>query len=699
MVYRAVDSANRNVALKVLKKQLNESRRARFKREGEVAARLKHPGILAIHGGGEQRGFPFLVYDLVEDAKELDVYLRDRPVNESARVLASVAEAVGAAHAKGVVHRDLKAANVLVDGQGRARVADFGLASSRNADHLTKTGAILGTPVAMAPEQIAGRNELVGPHTDVWALGVMLYEALCGRIPFFGQNWFELQAQILGVNPPSLRSIAPNVPADLEAICLKALAKEVDDRYTDGAAMAADLEAFLSGARPSASRHWTSLGLRSPALRRLLLLALPLVVAACAVVAALLTSTPPKPVTVPTKRAPVAKVDSVFEGEAAEALVAVRRTEVPRERIAAARDWLNRFPGREGVSRVEAILERDSAKHPLVRFVHDRRSEVIAGFLDRRTVFTVGSEGTVAGWDLDTGREVWRHFLSMGDGSLVAAARVAGPAVAMIALQMPLTWATSEGIVPDAGYPGATSLAASRDGNTLAIGLYDHSIALFDTTTRTEVRRLPIRHLPVVCMAFSRDGRKLVVASGNQAGLLAQRNSPQSVGRGGAAELSVFDLESPEAVPGVYATRGLARALAFVPGVGHLLLGTAVGEIQVWDLERGEEVGMFERRTTGEGVSGRGAAHAGSVRDFVFVRDGKTLLSVAMGELKESDQIAAWDVATRAPLGVDRVLSASPLGLELSPDGRDLLVATRTGVAEIYALPPSVLSGGVESPR
>jgi tetratricopeptide (TPR) repeat protein/predicted Ser/Thr protein kinase len=254
VVYSAVDPQGRSVALKVLKSRFNAKRRARFKREGELAAKLDHPGILRVQGGGEHQGQPFLVYDLVEDGRELNEYMRDLGVDARVRALLSVAEAVGYAHANGVVHRDLKMANILVDGEGRLRVADFGLAKAEGGLSLTRTGEFLGTPMGMAPEQMLSEHDQVGPHTDVWAIGVILYEAICDEPPFNAGSFRELQYRIVQATPTKPTAIVPDLSPELEAICLKALSKEVSDRYSDGNALAADLGACLArGSRPRSS--------------------------------------------------------------------------------------------------------------------------------------------------------------------------------------------------------------------------------------------------------------------------------------------------------------------------------------------------------------------------------------------------------------------------------------------------------------
>ncbi|MCO5164929.1 MAG: serine/threonine protein kinase [Planctomycetes bacterium] len=169
-VYRARDlERGGEVALKVALARPEWVRLQRFLREGEVTAALRHPNIVGIHSMGVADGRPYLAYELVEGARQLDEAARGAPLGRRVELVRDAARALGHAHARGVVHRDVKPANVLVDGAGRVRVADFGLAQALDHERLTVTGALLGTPAYMAPEQLRARRGDVGPPTDVWA--------------------------------------------------------------------------------------------------------------------------------------------------------------------------------------------------------------------------------------------------------------------------------------------------------------------------------------------------------------------------------------------------------------------------------------------------------------------------------------------------------------------------------------------------
>jgi eukaryotic-like serine/threonine-protein kinase len=261
VVYAACEPiSGRRVALKVVLTagvpgETAERRVARLRREGELAAELDHPGIVRVLSAGEAEGRPYLAYELVEGARPLDDVLAELPLRRRVELLSSVAAAVGHAHERGVIHRDLKPENLLLDGAGRVRVTDFGLARSADLERLTLTGAVVGTPHYMAPEQLDPNVE-VGPPADVWALGVILYLALTGELPFQGNNAVELAGRIATSNPSSVRSLAPEVPRDLERICLRALRRSPAKRYPDAAALAHDLERWLAGR--TVSRGWRS---------------------------------------------------------------------------------------------------------------------------------------------------------------------------------------------------------------------------------------------------------------------------------------------------------------------------------------------------------------------------------------------------------------------------------------------------------
>jgi hypothetical protein len=263
LVYKARQhSLQRPVALKIILSGAHASaaERARLRTEAEAVARLQHPHIVQIYEVGEQAGCPYLALEFV-GGPSLAQHLGGQPLppRRAVQLLLDLARAVGHAHERGIVHRDLKPANVLLTETGVAKITDFGLAKRLDVDQgQTRTGAVLGSPSYMPPEQAAGRTQEIGPLADVYALGAILYECLTGRPPFVGTSVLETLAQVRESEPVAPSTLQPHVPHDLEVICLKCLQKAPADRYASAAALADDLHAFLEG-EPIRARSVTGL--------------------------------------------------------------------------------------------------------------------------------------------------------------------------------------------------------------------------------------------------------------------------------------------------------------------------------------------------------------------------------------------------------------------------------------------------------
>lgn len=235
----------RRVAIKLLRTSTVEERVLnRFRRESALVARLAHPNIVAIHDVGHVEGVPYIVMEFVE-GKTLQAHLRTGPpLDESLRLLQEVALGVHHAHQERIVHRDLKPSNILVDREGRARVADFGIAKPLDTtEHLTALGAVVGTPGYMAPEQLDSGDNEVGPRADVWALGVMLYEVLAGHLPFQGPSPLAVYRATLEKDPPEV----PGGPRELVSVAMKAMEKDPDRRYATALEFAEEIGRFRAG--------------------------------------------------------------------------------------------------------------------------------------------------------------------------------------------------------------------------------------------------------------------------------------------------------------------------------------------------------------------------------------------------------------------------------------------------------------------
>ncbi len=257
----------------------------RFKREAQAAAALRHPNIVAIHEVGEYDGQHYFSMEFV-DGRSLADLLREGPIEprRAAEIAQAVAGAIHYAHEQAVLHRDLKPSNVLIDALGRVRVTDFGLAKKLDgSSDLTVTGQMMGTPNYLSPEQAAGRNAELGPASDVYAIGAVLYELLTGRPPFLANSLQDTLLRIRDFEPVNPRALNPAVPRDLETICLKCLRKEPARRYATAQALADDLGRWLQQlpieARPIRSAERVGLWCRRSPLQALLLAALMLALA------------------------------------------------------------------------------------------------------------------------------------------------------------------------------------------------------------------------------------------------------------------------------------------------------------------------------------------------------------------------------------------------------------------------------------
>lgn len=314
-------SLGRKVALKLVRpEQLYFGRaRGRFRREVESAARLAHPGISQVYMSGEEGGVPYFAQEYIPGAA-LDAVLRAIP-NKTAeglrgsdladalatcvdssdaekiggeifegsweqvclRIARSVASALEHAHERGVLHRDVKPSNLILSTEGRVVLVDFGLANLSDANALTRTGAQLGSLPYMSPEQVEGRAEDIGPASDVYGLGVTLYELMTLRAPFGGQSSDQLRNQILEANALPPRAYNPNLGVDAQTVCQCAMDPEFGRRYSSAAALLADLDAVLAGETPKArplgsGARMTRWALRHPAAAIAILLGMILVI-------------------------------------------------------------------------------------------------------------------------------------------------------------------------------------------------------------------------------------------------------------------------------------------------------------------------------------------------------------------------------------------------------------------------------------
>src|SRR4051812_41918745 len=249
-VHKAWDPRlGRHLALKVMREATPEQA-VRLVSEARSQARVDHPNVCKVYGVGELANkLPFIALQFIE-GKTLSAVAKEMTREERIAIIRDVADALHAAHRQGLVHRDVKPSNILVEKRESGwhpYVTDFGIARELDAPGLTKTGAITGTPLYMAPEQARGQAAQIDRRTDVYGLGATLYELLCGRRPFEAENTLDVMWKLLNEDVVPLRKIDPSIPVDLETIVGKCLEKEPARRYESARALADDLKAWIDG--------------------------------------------------------------------------------------------------------------------------------------------------------------------------------------------------------------------------------------------------------------------------------------------------------------------------------------------------------------------------------------------------------------------------------------------------------------------
>src|SRR5256714_3356921 len=246
VVYKALDSVlERPVAVKTvnitLERDFADKYEERFYQEARAAGGLNHPNIVTVHDVGKYGDVVFMAMEYIEGVELRTLTGEGRPLRiaQAVSIAAQVAEGLAYAHQRGVVHRDIKPANIMVVANGPVKITDFGIARMRGSGDLTQTGTLLGSPKYMSPEQVIGKR--ADHRSDVFSLGVILYEMLCGAAPFNGENVTALMYQIVNFMPPAPSTLNAAVPEMLDYVVAKMLAKPLEERYQDAAETARDL--------------------------------------------------------------------------------------------------------------------------------------------------------------------------------------------------------------------------------------------------------------------------------------------------------------------------------------------------------------------------------------------------------------------------------------------------------------------------
>lgn len=675
----------RLVAIKLPLHTLSQEGRARFLREARAAAGLRHPNICPVHEVGEHQGQPYLVMDYIDGPTLHDWVGQNPTARRCAELVALLARAVAHAHARGVIHRDLKPNNILVErSTGQPVLTDFGLAKllDEAGDQLSQSGTAQGTPAYMSPEQAAGQGSQIGPHSDVYSLGAILYELLTGQPPYLGSVG-EVLKLVQTEDPASPRRINPRIHPDLETVCLTAMARDPSQRYSSALALAEDLEHFAAGETIRARRA----GLFRRTVRWVRRHPIPVASGAAGLLAVLVAAVLILAFLLQVRqRHELEDLRTAFD----DGLEHPEATEAYLERMEGYLAGLERLSPKQVpelrermVQRVAGLIRSSLEQPRLSPDVEKHVRDALAPLAARAPEAAASLEQLLrerqSGWqllfDLRPPYQEWQEVFHVplkprrdgleraggGQGTLVRTRAACRGPVRLEAVFDP-SWgqASQLGLVlnnVEAPTGEVLRLAISFDGRFVAAacgatGSPCTSICDLTTGRVSYTLEAPRPHYAV---AFAPGGQRLA-----------------TIGPDGS--LRLWDVATGRVVTTVAAHTGVVRGLAFAPDGRTLAAGREDGGIQLWEVTADGDA-LRHRATLARAHGGR------AVSDVAFAPDGRSLASAG-----EDGVIRIWDVATKK---VVRTLKGHAgriyrIAFNLKPDGSMLASAGEDGTVRLW---------------